>query len=78
MSKICFPKYGGPCPQWLDSPVIRVSSNSMQSDAKVEKKCATSYLMEDMILKSLLPFLPIISDRDEVKGHVILAKTCYF
>lgn len=22
--------------------------------------------------------LPIISDRDEVKGHVILAKTCYF
>lgn len=31
-----------------------------------------------MILKSLLPFLPIISDRDEVKGHVILAKTCYF
>lgn len=78
MSKICFPKYGAPCPQWLASPVIRVSSNSMQSDAKVEKKCATSYLMEDMILKSLLPFLPIISDRDEVKGHVILAKTCYF
>ena len=37
MSKICFPKYGGPCPQWLASPVIRVSSNSMQSDAKVEK-----------------------------------------
>ena len=55
-----------------------VSSNSMQSDAKVEKKCATSYLMEDMILKSLLPFLPIISDSDEVKGHVILAKICYF
>lgn len=55
-----------------------VSSNSMQPDAEVEKKCATSYLMEDMILKSLLPFLPIISDRDEVKGHVILAKTCYF
>lgn len=44
MSKICFPKYGGPCPQWLASPVIRLSSNSMQSDAKVEKKCATSYL----------------------------------
>jgi hypothetical protein len=42
----------------------------MQPDAKVEKKCATSYLMEDMILKSILPFLPIISDRDEVKGHV--------
>ncbi len=37
MSKICFPKYGGPCPQWLASPVIRVSSNSMQPDAKVEK-----------------------------------------
>ena len=55
-----------------------VSSNSMQSYAKVGKKCATSYLMEDMILKSLLPFLPIISDRDEVKGHVILAKTCSF
>lgn len=78
MSKICFPKYGDPCPQWLVSPVIRVSSNSMQPDAKVEKKCATSYLMEDMILKSLLPFLPIISDCDEVKGHVILAKICYF
>lgn len=52
-----------------------VSSNSMQPDAKVEKKCATSYLMEDMILKSILP---IISDSDEVKGHVILAKICYF
>lgn len=49
-----------------------VSSNSMQPDAKVEKKCATSYLMEDMILKSLLQFLPIISDSDEVKG------TCHF
>ena len=60
------------------SEVTRLSSNSMQSDAKVEKKCATSYLMEDMILKSILPFLPIISDRDEIKGHVILAKTCYF
>ena len=56
----------------------RVSSNSMQLDAKVEKKCATSYLIDDMILKSILPFLPIISDRDEIKGHVILAKTCYF
>lgn len=78
MSKICFPKYSGPCPQWLASPVIRVSSNSMQSDAKVEKKCATSYLMEDMILKSILPFLPIISDSDEVKGHVILARNRYF
>ena len=78
MSKICFPKYGGPCPQGLASPVIRLSSNSMQSDAKVEKKCATSYLMEDMILKSLLPFLPIISDSDEVKGHVILAKISLF
>ena len=55
-----------------------VSSNSMQPDAKVEKKCATSYLMEDMILKSILPFLPIISDSDKVKGHVILAKICYF
>ena len=31
-----------------------------------------------MILKSILPFLPIISDRDEIKGHVILAKTYYF
>lgn len=31
-----------------------------------------------MVLKGLLPFLPIISDRDEVKGHVILVKTCYF
>ena len=57
---------------------IAFSSNSMQPDAKVEKKCATSYLIDDMILKSILPFLPIISDRDEVKGHVILAKTCYF
>ena len=57
----------------------RISSNSMQSDAKVKKKkCASSYLMEDMILKSLLPFLPIISDSDEVRGHVILAKICYF
>lgn len=37
MSKICFPKYGDSCPQWLASPVIRVSSNSMQPDAKVEK-----------------------------------------
>ena len=55
-----------------------VSSNSMQPDAKVEKKCATSYLMEDMILKSLLPFLPIISDSDEVNGHVILARNRYF
>ncbi len=55
-----------------------VSSNSMQPDAKVEKKCATSYLMEDMILKSILPFLPIISDSDEVKGHVILARNRYF
>ena len=55
-----------------------VSSSSMQPDAKVGKKCATSYLMEDMILKSLLPFLPIISYRDEVNGHVILAKTYYF
>lgn len=55
-----------------------VSSNSMQPDAKVEKKCAISYLMEDMILKSILPFLPIISDSDEVKGHVILARNRYF
>ena len=77
-SKICFPKYGGPCPQWLASPVISLSSNSMQPDAKVEKKCATSYLIDDMILKSILTFLPIISDSDEVKGHVILAKICYF
>lgn len=38
---------------------IAFSSNSMQPDAKVEKKRATSYLME-------------------VKGHVILAKICYF
>lgn len=50
----------------------------MQSDAKVEKKCATSYLMEDMILKNILLFLPIISDSDEVKGHVILEKIHYF
>ena len=71
MSRICFPKYGGPCPQWQASPVIRLSSNSMQSDAKVEKKCATSYLMEDMILKSILPFLPIISGTNEVKSFVI-------
>lgn len=56
----------------------RVSSNSMQLDAKVEKKCATSYLIYDMILKSILPFLPIISDIDEVKGHVILARNRYF
>lgn len=55
-----------------------VSSNSMQPDAKVEKKCATSYLMEDMILKSILPFFPIISDSDEVNGHVILARNRYF
>ena len=34
--------------------------------------------MEDMILKSILPFLPIISDSDEVKGHVILARNRYF
>ena len=31
-----------------------------------------------MILKSILPFLPIISDSDGVKGHVILAKIHYF
>lgn len=52
-----------------------VSSNSMQSYAKVMKKCATSYLIEDMILKSILP---IVSDSDEVKGHVILARNRYF
>lgn len=39
------------------------------------KKCATSYLIEDMILKSILP---IVSDSDEVKGHVILARNRYF
>ena len=50
----------------------------MQSDAKVEEKCATSYLIDDMILKSILPFLPIISDSDEVKVHVILARNRYF
>ena len=71
MSKICFPKYGGLCPQWQASPVIRLSSNSMQSDAKVEKKCATSYLMEDMILKSLLPFMSVSSVTNEVKSFVI-------
>lgn len=48
-----------------------VSSNSMQSDAKVEKKCATSYIIDDMILKSILPFLPIISGTNEVKSFVI-------
>ena len=31
-----------------------------------------------MILKSILPFLPIISDRAEVKRHVILARNRYF
>lgn len=67
MSRICFPQYGGPCPQGMASPVIRLSSNSMQSDAKVERKCATSYLIDDMILKSILPFLPIISGTNEVK-----------
>ena len=34
--------------------------------------------MEDMILKSILPFFPIISDSDEVNGHVILARNRYF
>lgn len=58
-----------PCP---------VSSNSMQPDAKVEKKCATSYLIEDMILKSLLPFMSISSGTNEVKRYVILAKNRYF
>lgn len=43
----------------------------MQSDAKVEKKCATSYLIDDMILKSILPFLPIISGTNEIKSFVI-------
>lgn len=69
---------GGPCSQGPASPVIRLSSNSMQSDAKVEKKCATSYLIDDMILKSILPFLQIISDSNEVKRYVILAGTRYF
>ena len=31
-----------------------------------------------MILQNILLFLPIISDSDEVKGHVILAKIHYF
>lgn len=43
----------------------------MQSDAKVEKKCATSYLIDDMILKSILTFLPIISDSYEVNERPV-------
>ena len=52
-----------------------VSSNSMQSYAKVKKKCATSYLIEDMISKSILPFLPIlpISKKYSIEGKTVLA-----